>query len=541
MPIGNLAHRDVESLPVELTPVLNDRHALGWQQVLQIGWIAMTYLLISHLPLPVTTVWHHAAIGRNIAEYGILSASRNAATPLSEGMQQGTDSWLGDWLLYQWLQWPGAGWLSSAAAMVICGTLALWSWLAWRETGRTSVSLLTTILLSVVWSFGLDRIHPALLGQLVHAFFCLILYRHLISPGTGDTAPSRLNQRLILRGTAMILMVLWSNLDSSFLIGLLLVGCHVMGEVLEALQNRRRIVEIFISPRIQSQLLFAQLLTVATLVNPAGKEAWSRILQGRATLLESSGPLQLASIPGLVLALLVAMQFAVWKRSDRQVRPGEVLHFVAMVMLTSFNASLVLWLAPTTVLLAMRHLGRSMGPDEADGSPLPVAGAASPYHPFKFAGTLVAGLLVWVSFAFSPLSIPILGGTPRSSRQYLSSQIPIEVGEFLQTLGTPNSDWSLVWAPADWSDWFLFVDTTGKRYFVDSAHGSFPAAVQRDYRRIFRGEEDWERVADRYRVETIVVDKQRQTRLAAEVARTVRWEIAYEDDRSLVVQRKEPV
>jgi hypothetical protein len=165
---------------------------------------------------------------------------------------------------------------------------------------------------------------------------------------------------------------------------------------------------------------------------------------------------------------------------------------------------------------------------ETDGLPTP-----SEHNPLKFAWSLLCLLVIWLGFAFAPVSSPILAGKQRTADRVYESRIPREVSDWLaqhEVAGT-------IWAPADWTEWLRWQHGNAN-LFAGSAIRSFPAAVVRDYGRIFRGDGGWEGVVKNYNIRTLVIDKSRQPLLAAEVVRTNgRWNIVEESQRALLVVR----
>ena len=64
--------------------------------------------------------------------------------------------------------------------------------------------------------------------------------------------------------------------------------------------------------------------------------------------------------------------------------------------------------------------------------------------------------------------------------------------------------------------------------------------VRSDYGQVARIEGNWTRILDRYGVEYLVIDKREQTRLAdAAMSQLDAWSTAFEDERALVMRRKE--
>lgn len=152
-----------------------------------------------------------------------------------------------------------------------------------------------------------------------------------------------------------------------------------------------------------------------------------------------------------------------------------------------------------------------------------------------FAPTLICLLIVWTAFSFSPLSRPVLGGKPRSAEQLYSHHTPLQMTEFLQER-TPTG---LVFAPQWWGDWVSLHGPPELKLFMTTNLHLAPRQVWRDYLRVARGQTGWPRVLEKYHVTTLIVHKELQPDLARGVRQATDWEVIYEDDEALVLERKD--
>ena len=65
--------------------------------------------------------------------------------------------------------------------------------------------------------------------------------------------------------------------------------------------------------------------------------------------------------------------------------------------------------------------------------------------------TALSILVLWYGFALSPISIPLLGGTPRTPKQLYSKETPLGLTEFLNE----HPPQQAVWNPQWWGDWLV--------------------------------------------------------------------------------------
>jgi hypothetical protein len=166
---------------------------------------------------------------------------------------------------------------------------------------------------------------------------------------------------------------------------------------------------------------------------------------------------------------------------------------------------------------------------------LPIREVSAPLFRRSFRLTLIAGLLVWVTFAFSPISRPVLGGKPRSADHIYSHDTPLGVTDHLRQ----HPPQGTVAAPQWWGDWLVLHGPPGVQLLTttNSVH-LVPPRVWKDYLAIAAAAPGLERRLNRYRVNTIVVGKSLQKDLQETVERLDGWDVAYEDDVGIVAVRK---
>jgi hypothetical protein len=156
---------------------------------------------------------------------------------------------------------------------------------------------------------------------------------------------------------------------------------------------------------------------------------------------------------------------------------------------------------------------------------------AHPPERMRFAFTLLSILILWVGFCVSPAGV-LFGGTPRSISQTLGRTMPHGAEAFL--MQQPSQ--AVVLAPAHWTDYLMA--NTHCRYCTSYAACGIPASVERDAAEILGGVSGWNSLADKYVLQFIVVDKRQQVALVRAVRRgTTEWNIAYEDETTVVVGR----
>ena len=118
-------------------------------------------------------------------------------------------------------------------------------------------------------------------------------------------------------------------------------------------------------------------------------------------------------------------------------------------------------------------------------------------------------------------------------KSIVSKGTPLGVTKFLRE----NSPETMVWAPQWWGDWLVWDGPSGIQVYMTTNIHLAPSRVWKDYLIVARAHPSWERILDRYNVQTMVVHKELQEGLARAVRRSVNWQPVYEDDHGIILQR----
>jgi hypothetical protein len=150
--------------------------------------------------------------------------------------------------------------------------------------------------------------------------------------------------------------------------------------------------------------------------------------------------------------------------------------------------------------------------------------------------SLVALGLVWITLAVAPAGTWLLQQTPRPPAQLFSATTPWQLSAFLRE----NPPAGQVFNPDWWGDWLTWDGPPGLRVFMTSQMHLAPRAVWVDYRIVRENRAGWDHVLDRYVVQTVILDKQRQKTLIGYLRESTVWRILHEDDGGIVFGRTPP-
>ncbi|MDM4017209.1 hypothetical protein [Roseiconus lacunae] len=505
----------------QLEAMLPDSCVLRWYHAVLCGLSISLFLLLSYLPVSSQATWASVVKGQ----------SRLALTerfPLSIGMRSFESGWASHEIIAGLNEVGGAELLSFTLASIQTLVLIGWTTLLFRIGGPliAIVGSLVMIGNAFIFTRGLD---PSTFGQI--AFFALAL---LLSKSMGYTRPrhcwcraSKFNWIAIA-----LLFSFWANVDLSFLIGLAWLGCFAVSVWVDrSIRHGWRIA--FRSHEFRSRVLLFEIATAATLVNPQGWRLWEAFVwtQGNP-LVGSLGQwtmTPMASLPGA----FVMIGWTVWVALSRRSQTSAFVMATPLLATVgvAFNPSLLVWLAPSFLLSIAVLNARSTSPEESVGSSLTTQSAQP--KPLRFVFTLTCGLMIWMGFSFSPWGSAVLGGKQRSEVAVVGANLPIGLSEHLKE--RPPA--SLMCCPIHWSDW---LQTRVKiPLMVGSDQGVIPRSVLNDYRSIYRGQTAWPRIAEKYSLDGIIIDKADQQVLIRKIRRGVpSWEVTYEDEQSILLEKK---
>jgi hypothetical protein len=357
---------------------------------LSAGVLAGLVLVAAGQPLQTDDAWWHLALGRAYARSGPLLA----ADPLLHTAPgpPAPAAWLADLALFAAGSAGGFAGLRVAHLCLVAGILALaWSLLR-RASGSRSAASLGVGVFAALAAYRLFQLRPEL-GTILAT---LVLYRLLLE----DPAPP--SRRRV--GLAALLLGLWANAHSGFLLGPLLLAAALGGLALAAALGpaSRRQRERARASRLAAALGLGLL---ATLANPGGlaqhlayfragaqtpelaqvADEWARLDLFRLPL-QSLPPSPLAwGIAWALLALVLgvaARAVARWRRGDGGEADDADPALVAVAgasLVALLSAVRFLWLGIFPLLLAARAaragFGARAGGGRAAAGAIAAAGA----------------------------------------------------------------------------------------------------------------------------------------------------------------------
>lgn len=469
----------------------------------------------------------------------------DASIPLAAGMNQPRLSWLTSSLLSEVHAHFGDEGLCQLTALLMFFAYVIWArcfYLLTESKIATAIAV-SVLFLTTHWHFG-----PG--GPSTFGFFCASLLAWTLLPvvqrgrfrdgASGDnTEPSSELCAPYVWWIVPAIMVAWCNLSGTFLIGIIMLLGVVVGCAIDGAGACGKASSFWKTRRFKQSVYLFEIGVLVTCLHPLGIKIWSSVfaMQQNAFWIAAGGAADINLKSVLGIQLLVATTLTLWIFRSSRVRISGADVFVIAVLLIAaiYNARLFVWTVPMFQLFVMSHLAfRREG--RIDHSESIKGDAAETRRPLQFAHSLICLLLIWMAFSFSPLSTPLLGGQPRPTQRMYAKDAPLGVSHYL----AENPMAGIVWSPSYWSDWLAWQTGPQARHFTSSNLAEMPTQVQRDYERVFVGNDTWKKTLDRYAVETLVIDKDSQDRLFNVVLRGGEgWRIVFESEKAIVLRRQE--
>jgi len=517
------------------TPVLSARYALQRKHVVLVAALAGFFLYLNYIPLWHTDLWSHVAYGEWIIEHGELPTSE-PFMPLARGMRVIDSAWLSQVVLATIQSWGGDEWLSNTFALVVLATYLIFARVFYLQTQRVALVLAGLFLVGAVGWSRLSTIRPEMFGALCFAILCWLLVRSRV--GNTDeqtTEPTRSFDAPLWLGIPA-LFVLWANLHGSFVCGLVLLGCYFLGQVIQSGAATRSLRAVVMDRNVRRLLVLTELAIVATLVNPYGLDL---LIYATGFLTNSNlrdvlewTPLVLTGIGGWEFALSWVVLLVVWRHSRRPIHPREVILLAIFGLAAVWQIRMLAWYAPVFALVVVPHLG-----EMADRRWPRAAKVAAPELPTAFnqwTYTFCCLLIVWIAFVLSALNP--LSETNRTPEQLYGRYTPRGASAYLRE----NPPEGQIWNPQWWGDWLSWDGPPELKPFVTTQLHMVPSEVWKNYIQVYNAQPGWPELLDRYRVTTVVLDKERQPLLTPVMRQSEDWIIRYEDEQAVILDRKTP-
>lgn len=532
---------EIASASLVLRPKLHPRWALSpWHLATLLFWCAL-YYLVNLFPLRETDLWGHVAYGNWILSHGALPRE-DPFVSVMQGMKVIDAAWLSQVIYALVERVSGGEGLSGLFALTTLMTYLMIARTFYLQSRNLLVTHLAVILVFLLAWSRISTMRPENFGVLC---FAILLWLTAEAAPTGNAAASvpegRRHAKLCFWIGIPLLMVVWSNLHGSFVCGLLMLACFLGGAVVEVAWRTRSPVQVLADHEVRRWLLLFELALAATLVNPYGMDLllntlWFAKNENLHEITEWQ-PVAILEAGGREFAASLVLMLFVFRHGRRRVPVAHVL------LLAVFGASVLrgirmIWWYAAVVGLALTpqltDIWERCRPfwSRKDLAPASPRGWFGLPRKRSWSYSLVALLLIWITFAVSPSGRSLLEHGSRPPEELYTASTPWQLTEFLRA----HPPQGQVMNPQWWGDWLLWDGPPDIQLFMTTNMHLAPRQVWKDYRVVRETRSGWQNVMGRHCVETVVLDKSQQTTLLRYLRTSGEWRIVYEDPVGMVFQ-----
>ncbi|MCH8827950.1 MAG: hypothetical protein IID45_00070 [Planctomycetes bacterium] len=485
----------------------------------------LLFCFFSYRPVWHTDVWGHLAYGRLIWESGTIPESE-PFMPLASGVPMTDTAWLSQIIGYGAHQLFGIAALQFLLAAAITACVGILAYRSYRRTGSFPLTLAGCgLFLWVEWQ-QLIGIRPQLAGLVCFLMlFALLTSRHW----------QRANWFLI-----PLLFAGWANLHGSFPVGLGLLAVYCVGRGCDVVRRNRRTTwsgrffAAFRDRKVRRYFLLLELAAAAVLLNPYGVGLYTAVLQfshsPNLSVLIEWDPLVLRMAQGQAAAAAAVILIVLYRISPRRVSFIEPLLLLGLGGAMLWTSRMIVWWAPVAVYYAVLH-GSAVLRQRRTSQALPEP------SPSNSLWAVVSLGMIWIFFAYTPFGFRVVHGLESTPQQSLSAQTPIAAVDYLND----NPPRGQIFNTYESGDYLVWKGPPSLQVFVTSHAHLVPREVWEDYLRIIRLDAGWETTLDRYGVNTVVLNPAVNDELAEQLRSKADWQIAYEDNRSVIFVRKKAI
>jgi hypothetical protein len=479
-----------------------------WLGVILAGFL----FYVSLIPLPPNDFWWHLKIGEFIYIGKHIPTTNMFAWTIPSNAPFFYASWLGE-LLFYILYRVGALEIIIFIRTILAGiTFGMVGYLSKEKSGSWRIAAITTAL-ACIMSMNNLPVRTQIWSWIPFALFLTILNEY--------TEKSKDFKILLLLPA---LMIFWVNVHGTFVLGFLLLGITILGEI------SRKIIknESALAWRNISELLIIFIVSLlALLINPRSFEI-TKYVSGILTnqpiqsFIEEwlpPTPKGIANISFFASILLVIVTFTY---SRYKPKLTEMLLLVVFSWLAFNGQRSVIWYA----IVSMPILAKGIASLPIRFAPLP--------NQKKIINLLIVLLIFLPVFLVQPWLIrnfPLPNTyleqvfLDSSDGPLLSIKTPIEAGKFLR-----DNPGGRLFNEMGYGS-YLIWKIPDQEVFIDPRIELYPMELWEDYISISRGV-NIQNLMAQYQITRVLLDKSLQKGLSGELSSSNNWVLEYEDKSS---------
>jgi hypothetical protein len=486
---------------------------LTFDRVWLLAAVSLVAFSVLRNPVLPYDSWWHLAMGREIAAQGRIPTS-DTFSFTRNGHPWFNAYWLGQLLFYQLHHVGGMELLLLVQSVLLTVAYAGLLWLCVRTSSRRKLSAAFLMVVVIPLSMGNWYLRPQSYAIPLFAAFMIVIHQY------------KQRTRAALYALPLV-MVGWVNIHGSFVLGLVLMGAAVVGEVLDRrFRSGGSEGEVLPRPGLTPMIGWGIATAAATLVNPRGIGALAYVrdlTQNDAVRRAVSEwqPLTVNEVGGVIFFGLLGICFLAFVYSRRPLLPSEALLFMGFLLLALSARRNVMWFVFVAAPIVLPHLAElfpRLLRDGSEGNPR--------------LNRLVAALLAVLVVSCLPWVKPLVWG---SAKPLLGTDTPVKAADYLR--GAPDRPRHLFHENGYGA--YLIWAVPDQPVFIDPRFELYPLSQWEDYMMLSRGH-DVEPLLAKYDIDGLLLSRAQQGRLIDAVRhdRCDRWEERYSDEISVYFARR---
>ena len=485
------------------------------------------FALTSFNRLNHTDLWGHLDFGRWIVEHKALpTVDPFAASPTDTPVLHA--AWLSQVTGYGVQTMLGNEGLALGHALLITLTAAVIMLAVYRRGIDARFAFAAGAAMFLLELPLVGTIRPQLFGQLGAALVLLAC----------SELPNRRQPLFWLPVVGM----LWANLHGSILIGLAILGCYALSVTFGVLRERGYAIAATITDaRTVTVAAAGALLLVGACVNPHGPLLLPRILffgeHAALAYISEWKAMSPASLTGALLIGSLIVAACIWKYGGSKWELHEYLLLSLFALATVSAIRMLAWYAIVWPWVVLPHAARLASGEWFVVSDRPATSHHSPLTTHQPMRTLIAMGCVFAAAIIAPPTYSLVTGTARGDVPITSRDTPVHLADQIERLNLSGN----MAAPMDWADYLIYTSRGRIKPMIYGHIHLSRAGTFEDYRRIFRGEEQWLETLREHDMRYVLVSRERFQQLARLVSAEARSKsgklrIVYQDQKAILAE-----
>ncbi len=469
------------------------------------------------VPLLPNDFWWHLKMGEIMASEGAIPTTNRFGWTVPADAPFTYGAWLAEYLFYLLYRWGGGTWIVFVRNVLLVVTFWLLAFEA-RQRGSSWRGAALAVVLAYVMTLNNVVIRPQIWSWVPFMVFLIFLRAY-----TRADLPKKY---LFL---CPLLMAFWVNVHGAFVLGIVVTGAYVVGEILANLLNRP---EKCSWRKIRWLAIIAVLTALATLVNPQGVGIFDYVLNlmtdqpSQMLILEWQSPTP-HGVANTVFFLSVLLLMGVsWYVAYRPAVTDALL-MAGFLWLAWSGKRYVIWFS----LVAMPIFVAAL----AKGLKLPRGFAAKTRNVLNILIAVLVFLPVlfvqpWLFAHLAPYFPDAYWAWVRQDAgegMFLSTQTPVSSADYLRA--HPGGH---LFNEMGYGSYFIWA-VPDQGVFIDPRVELYPYALWQDYADISRGVR-YATLLAKYNVDRVVLDVGLQPDLALSLEEDSDWVQVYADTRAQI-------